>query len=35
MTYTWKRQRIKHVVVDPTMIETGDTLSRKDWLGKE
>jgi predicted neuraminidase len=35
MTYTWKRQRIKHVVVDPTMIQTGDTLSREDWLGKE
>lgn len=31
MTYTWKRQRIKHVVVDPTRITTGDNLSLKNW----
>jgi len=26
MTYTWKRQRIKHVVVDPAKIKTGEVL---------
>ena len=31
MTYTWKRQRIKRVVVDPAKIETGDVLSRENW----
>ena len=32
LTYTWKRQRIKHVVVDPTMIETGTVLTKGDWF---
>ena len=31
ISYTWKRQRIKHVVVDPTQIESGETLSRAAW----
>ena len=31
MTYTWKRQRIKHVVVDPGKIETGEVLSLENW----
>ena len=32
MTYTWKRQRIKHAVVDPTMIETGTVLTKGNWF---
>ncbi len=32
MSYTWKRQRIKHVVVDPAKIEAGDLLSRANWF---
>ena len=35
MTYTWKRQRIKHVVVDPNLIETGDVLSIAAWHEKQ
>jgi predicted neuraminidase len=31
MSYTWKRQRIKHVVVDPAKIQSGDVLSREAW----
>ena len=31
MSYTWKRQRIKHVVLDPTKIKTGDVLSMENW----
>ena len=31
MTYTWKRQRIKHVVVDPAQLETGEVLGKGDW----
>ncbi len=31
MSYTWKRQRIKHVVIDPNKIEAGDLLSKTDW----
>ena len=27
MTWTWKRQRIKHVVVDPTKFETKPIIS--------
>jgi predicted neuraminidase len=31
MTYTWKRQRIKHSVLDPALIEVGDRLNREPW----
>ncbi|QDT11101.1 exo-alpha-sialidase [Planctomycetes bacterium K23_9] len=31
LSYTWKRQRIKHVIVDPAKIEAGDTLSLESW----
>jgi predicted neuraminidase len=31
MTWTWKRQRIKHAVVDPTKIVPGDLLSTEPW----
>ncbi len=31
MTYTWMRQRIKHVVLDPAKIETGEVLSKANW----
>ncbi len=31
MTYTWKRQRIKHVVIDPAEIQAGDVLSMEQW----
>ncbi|WP_315850481.1 MULTISPECIES: exo-alpha-sialidase [Pirellulaceae] len=31
MTYTWKRQLIKHVVIDPTKIEPGDELTKANW----
>ncbi len=31
MTYTWKRQRIKHVVVDPEAIQTSAVLGLADW----
>ena len=31
ISYTWKRQRIKHVVVDPKEIEVGDILDQTDW----
>ena len=34
MTYTWKRQRIKHVVIDPSQIDTGELLSRENWYGR-
>ena len=27
MTYTWKRQKVKHVVVDPAKLVAGKTLS--------
>ncbi len=35
MTYTWKRQRIKHVVVDPKQIQAGDLLSLENWHGEQ
>ena len=31
ITYTWKRQRIKHVVVDPAKISIGETLGTGSW----
>lgn len=31
LSYTWKRQRIKHVVVDPAQLETGDLLDLGSW----
>ncbi|HYW80797.1 MAG TPA: exo-alpha-sialidase, partial [Thermoguttaceae bacterium] len=31
MTYTWRRQRIKHVVVDPAKLQIGEVLSRENW----
>lgn len=31
MTYTWKRERVKHVVVDPGKIQPGAVLSREEW----
>jgi predicted neuraminidase len=31
ITYTWKRQRIKHVVVDPVKMQVGDVLSKNAW----
>ncbi len=32
LTYTWKRQRIKHVVIDPAKIREGDLLGREPWI---
>jgi hypothetical protein len=26
MTYTWKREKVKHVVVDPALLVAGKTL---------
>lgn len=31
LSYTWKRQRIKHVVLDPSQIEVGDVLTKSAW----
>jgi predicted neuraminidase len=31
MTWTWKRQRIKHAVVDPAKIKAGEPLSLEAW----
>lgn len=31
ISYTWKRQRIKHLVVDPSKIVAGDLLSKASW----
>ncbi|MGY8690198.1 MAG: exo-alpha-sialidase, partial [Verrucomicrobiales bacterium] len=35
MTYTWKRQRIKHVVVDPKLIQVGEVLGAGAWHSVE
>jgi predicted neuraminidase len=35
ITYTWKRQRIKHVVVDPARIQPGSVLSRAAWPSEQ
>ena len=34
LTYTWMRQRIKHVVIDPALMEAGDALSLEVWDAK-
>ncbi|MBX3422343.1 MAG: exo-alpha-sialidase [Pirellulaceae bacterium] len=31
MTWTWKRQRVKHAVVNPTLIEVGEPLGLGPW----
>lgn len=31
LTYTWKRQRIKHVVIDPAKLQVGELLTRDSW----
>ncbi len=31
MTYTWKRQRVKHVTVDPSQLKPGRVLGLEDW----
>lgn len=31
MTWTWKRQRVKHAVLDPSKIEVGEVLSLQPW----
>ncbi|NNE92108.1 MAG: hypothetical protein HKN23_10710 [Verrucomicrobiales bacterium] len=31
LTYTWKRQRIKHVVVDPAELPVGEVLTKGNW----
>lgn len=31
ISYTWKRQRIKHVVIDPEQVIAGDLLSLEAW----
>ena len=35
MTYTWKRQRVKHVVIDPKKIDAGESLSLESWDAQE
>jgi predicted neuraminidase len=30
-SYTWKRQRVKHVVLDPSRFEAGEVLSTDGW----
>lgn len=31
ISYTWKRTRIKHVVVDPAKLQTGEVLTKGAW----
>ncbi|WP_237228527.1 exo-alpha-sialidase [Rubinisphaera sp. JC750] len=31
ITYTWKRQRVKHLVVDPAELTVGELLDKGDW----
>ena len=31
ITYTWKRQRVKHLVVDPAKLTVGELLDKGDW----
>ena len=31
MTYTWKRQKVKHMVVDPGKLTVGKLLSKENW----
>ncbi len=35
LTYTWKRQRVKHVVIDPAKIEAGADLSLNAWSSEQ
>lgn len=30
-TWTWKRKKVKHLVIDPANIVAGDQLTRSDW----
>ncbi|GAB5405124.1 MAG: exo-alpha-sialidase [Aureliella sp.] len=34
MTYTWNRKRVKHVIVEPSKLKPGRTLSIHDWDAK-
>ena len=31
MSYTWKRQRVKHLVVDPAKLVAGEVLTKDNW----
>ena len=31
LTYTWHRKRIRHLVIDPTQLNTGSILSDGPW----
>ncbi|MEZ6125550.1 MAG: exo-alpha-sialidase [Planctomycetaceae bacterium] len=34
LTYTWKRQRVRHVVLDPARIQAGDVLTKGNWYSE-